>query len=52
MFVIVVAIVIYILVMGGKTDKLSILSAMGIYIIYTAIEVVQLMKIARRNPDA
>src|SRR5665213_1577886 len=32
MFIIVVAIVIYILVMGGKTDKLSILTAMGIYI--------------------
>ena len=52
MFVIVVAIVIYILVMGGKTDKLSILSAMGIYIIYTVVEVVQLMKIARKKPDA
>jgi len=52
MFIIVVAIVIYILVMGGKTDKLSILTAMGIYIIYTAVEVVQLMKIARKKPDA
>jgi Ca2+/Na+ antiporter len=52
MFVIVVAIVIYILVLGGKTDKLSILTAMGIYIIYTVVEVVQLMKIARKKPDA
>ena len=52
MFIIVIAIVIYILVMGGKTDKLSILTAMGIYIIYTAVEVVQLMKIARKKPDA
>ncbi len=52
MFIIVVAIVIYILVMGGKTDKLSILTAMGIYIIYTAVEIVQLMKIARKKPDA
>ena len=52
MFIIVVAIVIYILAMGGKTDQLSILTAMGIYIIYTAVEVVQLMKIARKKPDA
>lgn len=52
MFVIVIAIVIYILVMGGKIDKLSILTAMGIYIIYTVVEVVQLMKIARKKPDA
>lgn len=52
MFVIVVAIVIYILLMGGKMDKLSILTAMGIYIIYTVVEVVQLTKIARKKPDA
>ncbi|MEO8821922.1 MAG: hypothetical protein ABI374_13830 [Ginsengibacter sp.] len=52
MFIIVVAIVIYILVMGGKMDKLSILTAMGIYIIYTVVEVVQLTKIVRKKPDA
>ncbi len=52
MFVIVVAIVIYIVLMGGKTDKLSILSSMGIYLAYTTLEVIQLTKIARKKPDA
>ena len=44
MFVIVGAILIYILVMGGEANKPSILTSMGIYLIYTFLEVVQLMK--------
>jgi hypothetical protein len=52
MFVIVAAIVIYILVMGGEANKPSILTSMGIYLIYTFLEVIQLMKIARKKPDA
>ncbi len=52
MFVIVVAIVIYILVMGGEANKPSILTSMGIYLVYTSLEVIQLMKIARKKPDA
>jgi hypothetical protein len=52
MFVIVGAILIYILVMGGEANKPSILTSMGIYLIYTFLEVVQLMKIARKKPDA
>ena len=52
MFVIVGAILIYILVMGGEANKPSILTLMGIYLIYTFLEVVQLMKIARKKPDA
>jgi hypothetical protein len=52
MFVIVGAILIYILVMGGEANKPSILTSMGIYLVYTFLEVVQLMKIARKKPDA
>lgn len=52
MFVIVAAIIIYILVMGGQTNKPSILTSMGIYLVYTSLEVIQLMKIARKKPDA
>ena len=52
MFVIVAAIVVYILVMGGEANKPSILASMGIYLVYTSLEVVQLMKIARKKPDA
>ena len=52
MFVIVVAILIYIVLMGGETNKPAILASMGIYLVYTALEVIQLMKIARKKPDA
>ena len=52
MFVIVGAIIIYILMMGGETNRPSILTSMGIYLIYTFLEVIQLMKIARKKPDA
>ena len=52
MFVIVAAIVVYILVMGGETNKPAILASMGIYLVYTTLEVIQLMKIARKKPDA
>ena len=52
MFIIVGAIVIYILVMGEEVNKPSILTSMGIYLIYTFLEVIQLMKIARKKPDA
>lgn len=52
MFVIVAAIVVYIVVMGGETNKPAILASMGIYLVYTTLEVIQLMKIARKKPDA
>jgi len=52
MFVIVAAILIYILLLGGETNTPSILASMGIYLVYTILEVIQLMKIARQKPDA
>lgn len=52
MFVIVGAILIYILVMGGQANKPSLFASMGIYLVYTFLEVIQLMKIARKKPDA
>ncbi|RNI40294.1 hypothetical protein EFY79_03060 [Hanamia caeni] len=52
MFVIVGAILIYIVAMGGEVNKPSILTSLGIYLVYTFTEVVQLMKIARKKPDA
>lgn len=52
MFVIVVAILIYIVLMGGEANKPAILASMGIYLVYTSLEVIQLMKIARKKPDA
>ncbi|HEY5391568.1 MAG TPA: hypothetical protein VIJ57_05610 [Hanamia sp.] len=52
MFVIAGAIVIYILVIGAEINKPSLFTSLAIYLIYTCIEVIQLMKIARKKPDA
>jgi len=52
LFVIVIAIVIYILVMHGEVNKPSLFTAMAIYIVYTSVEVIQLMKLVRKKPDA
>ena len=52
MFVIVGAILVYIVALGGEVNKPSILTSLCIYLVYTFLEVVQLMKIARKNPDA
>jgi hypothetical protein len=52
LFVIIIAIVIYILVMHGEVNIPSLFTAMAIYIIYTSVEVIQLMKLARKKPDA
>lgn len=51
MFVIVAAIFIYIFVTGGEINSPAIFASMAIYLLYTSIEVVQLMKIARRKPN-
>lgn len=52
MFVIVGAIFIYIFVMEGHVNKPSLFTSMIIYLIYTFIEVTQLMKIARKKNNA
>ncbi|MEO8721379.1 MAG: hypothetical protein ABI372_09750 [Ginsengibacter sp.] len=52
MFVIVLAIVVYILIIGGHVNKPSLFTSMGIYLVYTSLEVIQLMKISRKKSDA
>ena len=52
MFVIMAAILIYILVTGGQVNKPSLFTSMAFYLLYTSIEVIQLMKIAREKPNA
>ena len=52
MFVIVGAIFIYIYAFGGNVNMPALFVAMVIYLLYTSIEVIQLMKIARKKPDA
>ena len=52
MVIIMIAVITYIFITGGKVNKPSLFTSMGLYFLYTSIEVTQLMKIARRKPDA
>jgi hypothetical protein len=52
MFIIMAAILIYILVAGGNVNKPALFTSMAIYILYTSVEVIQLMKIVRKKPNA
>ena len=52
MFIIIGGLVIYIAVAGGKVNTPAVLISMGLYLIYTAVEVIQLMKIVRNKPHA
>jgi len=52
MVIVMVAVIAYIFMTGGKVNKPSLFTSMGLYILYTSIEVTQLMKIAHRKPDA
>lgn len=52
MIVIIGALLIYIYAFGGTVNIPGIFTAMALYLIYTFIEVKQLMKIARKKTDA
>jgi len=52
MIIIMIAVFVYMFITNGKVNKPSLFTSMGIYLLYTSIEVTQLMKIARRKPDA
>jgi hypothetical protein len=52
MVMIMIAVIAYIFITGGKVNKASLFTSMGLYFFYTAIEVTQLMKIARKKPNA
>ena len=52
MIIIMIAVIVYIFVNGGKVNKPSLFTSMGLYFLYTSIEVTQLMKITRRKPNA
>ena len=51
MFLIVGAILVYVVVMGGEINKAAILISMGLYLVYTGIEVKQLLKLVRKKSD-
>lgn len=48
LFIIMIVVLAYVFLKEGKINKPSLFTSMGLYILYTSIEVIQLMKIARR----
>lgn len=52
MFIVMGAVFVYVLASDGNINKSALFISMGLYIIYTSLEVYQLMKLVRRKPDA
>lgn len=52
MFVIIAAVFIYIYITDGKVNKPALFTSMLFYLIYTSVEVSQLMKLVRRKTNA
>jgi hypothetical protein len=51
-FIVIIALAAYLFITKGKINRPSVFTAMGLYILYTFIEVKQLMKISRRKTNA
>ena len=52
MFIVLGAVFIYALATDGSIHQVALLLSLALYIIYTAVEVMQLMKIVRNKPNA
>ena len=52
MFIVMGAVFGYVLASDGKINKPALFISMGLYIVYTSLEVFQLMKLVRKKPDA
>ena len=52
MFLTIILVLLYVFLMRSKINKPGLFTAMGLYIIYTAVEVTALMKLARKKKDA
>jgi len=50
-FIVIIALGLYLFITKGKVNKPSLFTAMGLYILYSYIEVRQLMKISRKKAD-
>ena len=50
--IVMIAVLACMFITRGKFNRPSLFTSMGIYLLYTSIEVAQLMKIARRKPHA
>ncbi len=51
-FIVMIAILAYVFITHGKVNKPSLFTSMALYIVYTCVEVTQLMKIARKKTNA
>ncbi len=51
-FIVIIALAVYLFITKGKINRPSVFTAIGLYILYTFIEVKQLMKISRRKTNA
>jgi hypothetical protein len=51
-FIVIIALGLYLFITKGKINKPSLFTTMALYIFYTVLEVTQLMKISRRKPNA
>jgi hypothetical protein len=51
-FIVIIALALYLFITKGKVNKPSLFASMAFYILYTFIEVKQLLKISRSNPNA
>lgn len=52
MFITMTVVLIYVFIVRSKINKPSLFTAMGIYIVYTTIEVMALTKVARKKTNA
>ena len=50
-FIVIIALAIYLFITKGKINRPSLFTSMALYILYTFIEVRQLMKISRRKTN-
>ncbi len=51
-FIVIIALAVYLFIVKGKVNKPSLFTSMALYILYTILEVTQLLKISRSNPNA
>lgn len=51
-FIVIIALALYLFITKGKVNKPSLFTSMALYILYTLIEVKQLLKVSRNNPNA
>jgi Ca2+/Na+ antiporter len=52
MFITIIAVLIYVFLFRNKINKPGLFTAMGMYIVYTVVEVTTLMKVARKKNNA